>query len=87
MKCKDCKFWYDSRGEWCFGHMIINPIDPDTDDPMEMPFEVRECKSPKITLFERNPDPSGVSLTDASEYFARMCTGPDFGCVNFERKN
>ena len=82
--CKDCAFWenYDD----CHGQ-ITQPVDPDTWEPMDIGFEVKACKSGNITIFERNPNKDGVSLTDGSNYYARMFTGPDYGCVNFKEKN
>ena len=80
--CKDCAFWrIDDRTD-----RITNPIDEDTYEEKEMPFEVRKCLNDDITLFERNPSPRGVSLCDGSQYYAAMYTGPDFGCVNFKPK-
>jgi hypothetical protein len=86
-RCRNCKYWQIPEG--CNGYVsdsIYNPIDPDTFESMKMPFEVRECKSGNITLFERNPNPKGVSLQDGSDYFATMYTGPLYGCVNFKKK-
>lgn len=79
--CIDCKYWHKADKDCNDG--ITNPVDPDTYEPMEMPFQVLPCNHPNITLFERNPDPRGVSLVDGSDYYAQMYTGPMFGCVNF----
>lgn len=51
---------------------------------MEMPWQVRVCTSPKLLRIERPIEPSGASVIDASEYYAALLTGPDFGCVNHE---
>ena len=80
IECKSCRYWIDNK-EW---DAIMHPMDYDTDEEMRMPFEVRKCTHPSITLFERNPDPRGVSLTDGSMYHAAMYTGPEYGCVNGE---
>ena len=78
--CKTCIYWVDTDDDF---DSIMHPWDYDTDSKkMDMPFEVRECTSRNITLFERNPDPQGVSLCDGSDYRANMYTGPDYGCVN-----
>jgi hypothetical protein len=82
MKCKECKFWEEVKDEY---DPIASPEDEDG-GLKKMPFEVRICKSPNITLFERNPNPNGVSLCDGSDYMATMYTGPEFGCINGKRK-
>lgn len=78
--CKTCRHWiaapeYDP---------ICHPIDPDTFEPMAIPFEVRECTHPALVRFERTSEENGFGVTDASNYKARLCTGPDFGCVRHE---
>jgi hypothetical protein len=86
MNCKTCKHWTapDTHIDKYSIVEICQPVDPDTFEPMVNAFEVRECRSPKIAYFERNPESTGITLVDASEYFARMLTGEDFGCVNHE---
>jgi hypothetical protein len=79
MQCKECKYWVDDKTDY---DKIMHPEDYDTGEEMKMPFEVRKCKHPNITLFERNPDPKGVSLCDGSDYRAVMYAGPEYGCVN-----
>lgn len=79
--CKDCAFWENYND---YHGQIEEPIDPDTYRPMDIGFDVKACKSDNITIFERNPNRDGVSLTDGSQYYARMFTGPDYGCVNFK---
>ena len=86
MNCKTCKYWYVTE-EYKKYDQILEPYDSDTYEPMVMPFEVRLCNSPKIAFFERNPDPKGISLCDGSNYMIKLCTGPDFGCVNYEEKD
>lgn len=80
--CETCKYW--KKVPLDDFDQIANPTDEDTCEPKEMPFEVRECSSPNITLFERNPNADGISLTDGSDYRAVMYTGPSFGCVLHE---
>jgi hypothetical protein len=86
IKCKDCKYWGSRERSSDDEDEIVNPIDPDTYERMEMPFEVKICGSLNITLFERNPNSNGVSLRDGSDYDCTMYTGEDFGCVNGEEK-
>lgn len=81
--CRDCFHWAKEQGN----SGIIKPIDPDTLEYMEMPFMVGRCDHPGITLFERNPDPAGVSLCDGSQYMAEMYTGEKFGCVNWTKED
>jgi len=78
--CKECRYWAESSDD--DDDRIMHPEDPDTYEPMALPFSVKKCTSENITLFERNPDSAGVSLCDGSDYRAQMYTGPDFGCVN-----
>jgi hypothetical protein len=88
--CKTCKWWkYEEEELFKENHCddILHPIDPDTDEEMVMPFEVRRCFSPKIVYFERSPDPMGISVKDGSDYFAGLCTGEAFGCINWEKNN
>lgn len=82
-KCNTCKWW--TKPEDGDGIMkITDPIDPDTYDPMEMPWDVRFCACPRIRFYERPIEPDEAAVVDGSEYFAKLCTGPDFGCVLHE---
>lgn len=63
---------------------ICAPTDPDTYTDMVMPFDVRECMHPSLVKFERPVEQNGFGVTDGSNYQARLCTGPDFGCVRHE---
>ena len=84
--CKNCRFWAVNKEDYNPHNDIIEPLDPDTYKPMKMPFEVKVCMSDNITWFERNPNSNGVSLVDGSDYYARMLTGENFGCVNFKKR-
>jgi len=84
--CESCKSWivpdendYRSRDIW-------RPTDPDTYEPMEMPWDVRRCASKKFVYFERPVERNGAALVDGSDYFAGLFTGPDFGCTFYEEK-
>ena len=79
--CKDCEYWVDDDDT----DLIMHPIDPHTRNKIRMLFDVRKCNHPSIMLFERNPNPAGVSLCDGEDYRAEMYTGPMFGCVNFKQ--
>lgn len=80
-KCKTCAHWkVDNKGA-LNADDIQAPVDPDTFEPMQMPFEVRRCTTDNIMYFERNPNPNGISVTDASNYFVAIFTGEEFGCV------
>lgn len=79
IRCKECIFWKMPDNN------IYDPIarPEDEDGGLKiMPFDVRICKSPNQTLFERNPNINGISLNDGSEYSAVLYTGQEFGCVN-----
>lgn len=64
---------------------LIYPTDPDTFGPMKMLFEVKYCKSPKITFYERPVESDGATVVDGSQYHAAIITGPDFGCVLWQK--
>lgn len=78
--CKTCKHWRapDTDERWRVAQ-LTRPIDPDTMEPMGVPFEVRECAHPAKTFFER-----GFGLLDGSEYMAALVTAEYFGCVRHE---
>lgn len=88
-KCKNCKWWKKpgNSKEYNRGNNIIKPVDPDTCEPMEMPFEVRYCSSPGILFCERPVKSNGATVVDGSGYMADFITAPNFGCVLFEDKN
>lgn len=78
--CKTCRWWLPPEYE----NEIVRPLDADNDyEPMVMPFEVRQCKSPKLLFYER-PPLDGATVMDGSQYKAELYTGPEFGCVNHE---
>ena len=85
LKCKTCKFWVKpvERDNWN-ARFICNPVDSDTYEKMKTNFEVRKCNSDKIVYFERQPESNWISLVDGSEYYAKMLTGEDYGCINHE---
>lgn len=65
---------------------ICHPTDPDTYEPMVMPFAVKLCRHPKQTFAERPVEADGFGVVDGSEYYARLITAEDFGCVRHEAK-
>ena len=75
--CKTCKHWTGDDHR-------TSPEDPDTYEPMDMPWPVRYCEHPRLMRFERPVDPDQASCMDGSYYIAKLATGPDFGCVNHE---
>jgi hypothetical protein len=83
--CKTCKFWNQPKEESWREEEICNPTDPENGfTPIDMGFKIRICGSDKIVFFETPPTSSHISLIDGSEYYAKMLTGEDFGCVNHE---
>jgi hypothetical protein len=83
-RCKTCAHWHtpvegDHRGD-----DIVRPIDPDTYEPMKMPFEVRACRHPKLMFCERPVENPGFAVADGSTYFAGLYTSSEFGCVLHE---
>jgi hypothetical protein len=83
MKCKTCKHWLKDDGHHSD---IMDPYDPDTFEPMKLPFEVRMCKQPKLLFCERPVENPGFAVADGSTYFAGLYTTEDFGCVLHEDK-
>lgn len=79
--CKTCKHWKTEGA----GHSdILRPIDPDTYEPMAMPFEVRSCEHPALLFCERPLEKDGFAIADGSGYMAGLYTAEDFGCVRHE---
>jgi len=84
--CKTCKHWiFDPacKGNWPVERYCA-PVDPDTFEPMVMPFEVRECTHPEKTFCERPVEPNGFGVADGSTYMAVLMTASEFGCVRHE---
>ena len=77
-RCRTCKFWVVNKGDW---DQISNPFDPDTYEPMKMPFEVRLCQHPDWKFCERPLRDDGFALADGSGYMANLYTAENFGCV------
>lgn len=97
--CKTCR-WWGVRWEPLVGDRegpnadmfdpesyhggIVNPTDPDTYEPMKMPFAVKMCGCPKLFFHERPVESCGACVADGSTYMANLLTAEDFGCVNHE---
>lgn len=81
--CRDCKWWQIPEETKKFDR-ILTPEDPDTYEPMELAFAVRQCCNPSLLFCERPLERNQACVADASEYYARLCTGPDFGCTRYE---
>lgn len=77
--CKTCRHWQAPER-----NRITEPHDPDTYKPMLLPFEVRECKHPRLLFCERPLEENGFAVADGSEYFAALYTAESFGCVRHE---
>lgn len=84
MNCKTCKHWTTNDAGPYIATEIFTPTDPDTYEPMQMPFEVRECRHPSQTFCERPVEPNGFGVADGSGYMAMLVTAEDFGCVRYE---
>lgn len=80
--CDTCKHWQDYDNG--FYDDILRPRDPDTYEPMELPFDVRMCTSPKLLFCERPVEENGATVRDGSEYKAELLTAAKFGCVLHE---
>lgn len=83
-RCKTCIHWKAlSDGDSYKTSDIVQPY-ADDGHKMEMPFEVRPCKHPKLEFCERPVDNPGFAVADGSEYWAQFYTTEDFGCVLHE---
>lgn len=80
--CETCRWWRESDSPT--GSRVTHPTDPDTYEPMVMPWDVRQCACPRIRFYERPVERNEACVIDGSEYSAGLCTGPDFGCVLHE---
>lgn len=81
--CNTCKHW-KLNPRYANYDQICTPTDQDTYKLMAMPFDVRECMHPALVRFERTSEKNGFGVSDGSDYMARFCTGPNFGCVRHE---
>ncbi len=86
-RCGTCKHWrIDEKNYSTQANDIVEPIDPDTFQPMAMPFEVKQCSHPKLLFCERPVETPGFAVADGSTYMAGLFTTADFGCVMHEPK-
>ena len=81
--CESCKHWRNTDPEETHWG-IENPVDEDTYEPKEMPWPVRACSHPAQTFCERPVERNGFGVADGSRYWAKLYTGPDFGCVRYD---
>jgi hypothetical protein len=87
--CATCHWWREANPKPSHTHLraedVCAPLDPDTYEPIPPVFPLRFCWHPMVCMNERPPEPSWVVVIDASDYYAALLTGPDFGCVHHER--
>lgn len=83
--CKTCRYWKapDSNSN-PNEQDICGPLDPDTYKPTARGFETRICRHPSQAYFEAPVRADCFALTDASQFFASLATGENFGCVLHE---
>lgn len=84
-RCKTCWHWTEPEKRDYTSEKYTRPCDPDTYEPMNMPFEVKECKHPRLLFCERPVENPGFAVADGSTYFAAFFTSEDFGCVMHEK--
>lgn len=85
--CKTCAHWIDpdlSSNDDYHVTSICKPWDADTNARMVTGIEVRMCRHPAQTFSERPVEKNGFGVVDGSEYYARLITAEDFGCVRHE---
>jgi hypothetical protein len=88
--CKTCKYWVIPEDDYrCMD--VISPHDPVTYEQEENEdaiaakwgYRVRQCQHPKLEFCQR-PEQNSFATIDGSEYYAKLLTGEDFGCVLHE---
>ena len=82
--CKTCKHWKGPDANNYNEKYALERLDPDTMEPMAIPWEVRFCKSPLLRFHEFPVESNEASIYDASQCYGWLITGPDFGCVLYE---
>ena len=89
MKCRDCKHWCDAEkdGNEADGYDHYEglrfDLHPTTYEKIGK-AKAKYCRSPNI-LFYESPAANQATVVDGSQYRAALITGPEFGCVNFEK--
>lgn len=78
--CKTCRHWIKPGGNDHYGQAVCDPQDPDSFEPMDRTFETRTCTHPSQARFEAPVAANSFALTDASNFYAVLATGEDFGC-------
>lgn len=69
--CENCRYWGSLNSQ----------IHRDTES-----FEARKCESGKIRYHDEEPlERDGLAYVDFETYNASAATGPDFGCIHFEK--
>lgn len=87
-RCKTCKHWQLEEDRY---NNVLHPWDEEKGDDLtpeevaqKFGHAVRYCTSPKIVFYEYPPHSDGAVVFDGSEYFAKLGTAQDFGCVLHE---
>ena len=82
--CKTCAHWIDPNDcpdDEYRAESLCHPWDVDVDEPMKLTIEVRMCKHPAQTFSERPVEVDGFGVVDGSNFYARLVTAENFGCV------
>lgn len=88
--CKTCKHWKLTKVYGCCED-LISPPDPVTYIRCKNEEEIKQkwgtvvrcCEHPKIVFCQR-PSIDGAAVVDGSEFFAKLITAENFGCVLHE---
>jgi hypothetical protein len=84
-RCGTCRWWQTGSKDYHRDETQLEVRDAVTFERVEpQPFELRQCKHPKLRFYER-PEIDGAALLDGSEFFATLVAGPHWGCVNHEQ--
>ena len=88
--CKTCAHWKNPKdppiSNDYLADLLCDPWDIDTGKRMELTFEVRLCKHPAQTFSERPVEIDGFGVVDGSNFYARLVTAENFGCVRHTEK-
>lgn len=78
-QCKTCKWWVLEEDNYAVD--LCQPTKWPQGTPLQVEFDVRECKHPHLLFCERPLETNGFAVVDGSQFFAGFVTAENFGCV------
>ena len=91
MRCRDCKYWLDTERDdndadgYDHYQSLRFDLHPSTYEKVGK-VKAKYCGSANL-LFYQSPGANQATVVDGSQYKAALITGPEFGCVNFEKSD